>query len=174
MAKLTEHFSLRTLAENASAMASSAFCYDLRKDIRVSPIVMSKRKLRKTQRQILFANGVVVADYPSFEQAPERFNIVRMNIPSDIFLFAVGNHVMRKSELSLREQFTQILIASMFIGSYQGYLVAYGLFHKVLQGVLIGSLDHLADDVAFTSDSSDNSHLIASACGMGFFIPVAV
>ncbi len=50
-------------SEHASAAACSAFCDHVRKDVGILPIIMSVRKLREVQRQIVFAHMVKRADH---------------------------------------------------------------------------------------------------------------
>ena len=69
-------------AENASSEAFSASCYDFREDVRILPVVMTERKFREIEQQILLADIVKCADDPAFQQAlsemvsrTNRFNV---------------------------------------------------------------------------------------------------
>jgi hypothetical protein len=68
LANAIVHSSLRTSSEHASAAACSAFCYDIRKDVWILPVIVSVRELRQIQRQILFADLMKGADHATLHQ----------------------------------------------------------------------------------------------------------
>ena len=76
-----EHSSLGTSSEHASAAACSAFCYHVRKDIRIFTIVMTEGKLGQIQRQVGLADLMERTHDPTLEQAPEAIQVRRMDIP---------------------------------------------------------------------------------------------
>ena len=84
MATGVEHLSLGISSEHASAAACSAFCYHVRKDIRIFTIVMTEGKLRQIQRQIGLADLMERPHHTTLQQAPEAVQIRRMDIPAHV------------------------------------------------------------------------------------------
>src|SRR5712692_6645133 len=82
-------------AEAPASSDASASCYDLSEHIRILPVVVAKLKLREVQREILLADMMESANYPTLEQSPERFDIVRMNHATYIFASPVTDRFMR-------------------------------------------------------------------------------
>ena len=170
MASSFVHSPLGTSSEHASAAACSAFCYDGRKDIGVLPIVMTERKFRQVQREIVFRDIVERTNHTAFQQAPESLDIIGMHVASDILFPGMMHRVVGTS----RKCFIDIRIARSFIGGDKGNVLIHGLLHKVLQRMLIGQFDHLADDIAFAGDGPNDGHFGAAACRMVFLTPMPV
>ena len=82
MASGVEHSSLGTSSEHASAAACSAFCYDIREDVWIIPVVMAIRKLRQIKRQIGFADLMECTHHTTLQKAPEAVQVRRMDIPA--------------------------------------------------------------------------------------------
>jgi len=82
MATGVVHSSLDISSEHASAVAYSACCYHLRKNVGIISIVMTERELRQVQRQIGFADIVKCAHHATLEQAPEAIQVRGMDIPA--------------------------------------------------------------------------------------------
>ena len=77
-----ERSSLGTSSEHASAAACSAFCYDIREDVWIIPVVMAIRKLRQIKRQIGFADLMECTHHTTLQKAPEAVQVRRMDIPA--------------------------------------------------------------------------------------------
>ena len=161
MATGVEHSSPDTSSEHVSATACSAFCYDGRKDVGVLPIVMTERKLRQIQRQIVLADLVIGAHYSALEQAPEAIQVRRMDVPTHIFALRMVNRLMRKLPFQPR-------IARVFIGGNQRHILTHGLPDKVAKGESISILNDLTDHIAFTGNGSNHTDFpAADSRGMG-------
>ncbi len=86
-------------AEDASSAASSASCYHEVEDIGILPVVEPEAEFVQVQRQILAADFVERAHHAPLEQAPERFNVVRVDVAANVdavimaddFVRVVGN-----------------------------------------------------------------------------------
>src|SRR6185295_9640250 len=85
MATTVVRSSLGISSEHASAAACSALRYHISENVRILTVVVAIGKLRQVQRQIFFADLMERTDHATLRQAPEGFNIVRVNIPSHIF-----------------------------------------------------------------------------------------
>ena len=79
MAKRVARSLAVTSSEHASAGTCSAFCYDIREDVRIVPVVVRVRELRQVQRQVVFTD---LMDVPTLQQAPEAIQVGRMDIPT--------------------------------------------------------------------------------------------
>ena len=165
-----EHFPLGTSSEHASAAACSAFCYDGRKDVGILPVVMTEGKLRQVQREIGFRDIVERTNHTAFQQAPESLDVIGMHVASDILFPGMMHRVVG----TVRKGFVDIRIARSLIGGDKGDVLIHGLLHKVLQRMLIGQFDHLADDISFAGDGPNDGHFGAAACRMVFLTPMPV
>lgn len=58
-------------SEHISAVACSAFCYDVPKDVRVLAVIVAIGELSQVQRQVVLTDLVIGADHATLEQAPE-------------------------------------------------------------------------------------------------------
>lgn len=68
MAKRVVHSWADTSSEHASAVACSAFCYHIRKDVGILPVIMSIRELCEVQRQVFFADLMEGADHATLSR----------------------------------------------------------------------------------------------------------
>src|ERR1700733_2478217 len=82
-------------AEAASSAASSASSKDCPENIRVVSVVMAKLKFGEIHRQILFADVVICADYAALQEAPERFDVVRVDLAANVFASLVIDGFVR-------------------------------------------------------------------------------
>src|SRR5712692_1090610 len=167
MAKRVARSWADTSSGHASAGACSAFCYHIRKNVRILPVIVPVRKLRQVQRQIILRDIVKSSNDATLQQTPEGFNIVRMNVPSDIFLLAVFHDLMR-------EESFQWIITIGFVSGHQGHLVTDRLPHESSHRRTVSSLDHLADHIALAGDSADDGDLLGTATNMPLLIPMTV
>ena len=115
MASGAAYSSPRISSEHASAVACSASCYDTGKDVRILPVVMPVRELRQIQRQVGFADLMEGAHHAALEQAPERFDVVRVDVPAHIFFFHMVHSLMRMEW----EQFIHASITARLISRDQ-------------------------------------------------------
>src|SRR5216683_3144030 len=63
-------------AEASASSDASASCYRRSEDIRILPMIVAELKLIQVEGQVFLGNVMVAADDATFEQRPERFNIV--------------------------------------------------------------------------------------------------
>jgi len=96
MADTIAQSSLHISSEHASAVACSAFCYDIRKDVWIVPVIMAIRKLRQVQRQVILRDIVKGPNDATLEQAPERLNVIRVHVPAHIFTSSMTHRGMRE------------------------------------------------------------------------------
>jgi len=66
--------------EHTSAAACSAFCNDIRKDVRILPVIVAVRKLRKVQWQIFLADRMERADHATQILAPRSVPFANLAI----------------------------------------------------------------------------------------------
>ena len=84
------------LAEASASGLTSASCYHVEENVRVLAIVEAILKLREIERQIFFAHVVVGAEHAALEQRPERFDIVRVDLPAYPFFGLVIDSLVRE------------------------------------------------------------------------------
>lgn len=156
----------------AGASASSdasASCCSSTEDIRILAIVVAELKLSKVQRQILFADMVERTDNATFEERPERFNVISVNLATNILTFAMAHRLMWIIRL-------QPAIAGMFVGCYQINVVTNSASNEAIQRGGIGILNYLTYHIAFPANSSDDADLAAAltTSDVSFLVGVAV
>src|SRR6266850_4541287 len=156
-----------TSSEHASAAACSAFCYDIGKDIGILPVIMPVRKLCQVQRQVFFADLMEGANHTTFQQAPEGFDVIRMDVSAHIFLLAVFHDLMR-------EEAFQRIITIGFVSGHQGYSVADRLSHESSHRCTVGPFNHLADHITLASNRAAHGHLLGTAAHVPLLIPMTV
>ena len=149
-------------AEAAASVATSASSKDCLEDIGIVAIVVAELKFGEVQRQIGLAYIVIRADDSALEQAPERFQIVGMDLAAHILVRLVVNVLMRK-------RLMELLIASRFIGRNQADIGRYGLAHKLRHGFGGGVFDDLAHHVSFARDRADDRGLARRAASLSAF-----
>ncbi len=156
---------------DAGAPASSdasASCYGFPKDVGILAVVVTELKLREVQGQILLAYVVKTAHDAALEQAPERFDVVGVDLAPHVLASRV-----RYGVVLITYRF-QVVIAAMLVCCDQINLVAHGSAHETIQGGRISVLDHLADDVAFATDSADHRGFATHAGDVLLFVPVTI
>jgi hypothetical protein len=133
-------------------------------------MIVAKLKLRQIQRQILFADMVEAAHSPALQKRPERFDVVGMNLATDVFALTVAHGLVWNAAR------LEPAITGVFISSYQVYIVTDSSTHKAIQRSGIGILDYFTDDITFATDSSDDSDFAGclTASLVRFLIPMAV
>ena len=163
MVNAVEHSWADTASKHTSAVAYSASCYNRVEQVRFFAVVMPERELGQVQRQVFFAHLVKGADHAPLEQAPERFQVVRMHVPAHILFLGVIDRLME-------ERPAQAVIAGMFIGRHQRDFIADGLTHKVAHRDPVRRLNHLTDHVPFAGDRADHRGLAAVVLPLAFFL----
>jgi len=162
---------VRSLADtscwHASTAACSAFCNHVRKDVGILSVVVSIRKFRQVQRQIVFAHLMERANHATLEQAPEGFNVIGMNVPTHVFFLGVIHDFMR-------EIAGQSLIAGMLIRRNQGNRTADSLPDELAHGGTVSGFDDFADHIALASDSPDYRDFSTRARNMFPLVGVTV
>lgn len=154
-------------AEAVANDATSASCYDAPEYVFVLAMVMPESKFRDVQGQIFLADLVIATHDSALQQGPERFDIVRMNVPAHVLMRLVVN-------MFVRESLRRFLIARALVGRDQIDFLRYGLAYKLRQGFGRGIFDHFADHVAFTSDCADDRRLPLRAATVLLLVPVAI
>ena len=154
-------------AEAVASGATSASCYDAPEYIFVFAVIVTERELRNIQRQILFAELVIAAHDSAFQQRPEAFDVIRVNIPAHVFMRLVVYVLMRES---LRE----FLIARAFVCGNQIDFIRYGLAHELRQSFSRSIVDNLASDVALAGDRTDDGGFVQWATSALFLAPMAI
>jgi hypothetical protein len=143
-------------AEDAASVSSSASCYDLPEHISMIQMVAAKLELSQVERQIFFADMVKLAHDAALQERPKRINARSVNQSAHVFALPMSYALV---VVLLIEQ----TIAGMFISREKRNLWTNGLAHKSIQGRGVRVFNHLANDVALTSDRADNGDLAACA-----------
>lgn len=68
------------IAEGVANVCSSAPCYRRSEDVGILAVVKAERKLIQVQGKVFPADIVIGADHATLEQAPERFDVVGVDI----------------------------------------------------------------------------------------------
>ena len=140
------------IAERFGQCCLSASCYRFTENIFVLAVIVAERELRQIERQVFLADMVICSDDSTFQERPERFDIVGVNLAANVLACFVINRLMPIVE-------TDPCVSSRFIGRDQINLVRNNFVYKSVDCVLRGIFDHLADDIAFPRDRADDSHL---------------
>ncbi len=85
-------------AEAPASSDASASCYGVTEDVLVLAVVKAKLKLRKIERQILFADMMVGPYHAALEQAPEVFQIVGVHFAAHVLTRAMAYRLMRETK----------------------------------------------------------------------------
>ena len=130
---------------------------------------MPELELSQVERQIFLAHMMEIPHHATLEQAPERFDIVRVNLAAYIFALAMTDCFVWIDGL-------QPAVTGMLIRRYQVNLIADRFVYKAIQRRSIGTLNNLTDDIAFPANRTNHSDLTATlaAAHVGFLIPVPV
>jgi hypothetical protein len=155
-------------AEDVASEASSASCYHRIEDVRVLPIVEAEGKFIQVQGQVLATDIVIRADHAALEQAPKRFDVVRVNVAAHVNAVAMPNNFVR----IIRD----LTVGRVLIGREQCHFVRDRLFDEPIEGCSVCLFDHFTDHVALTTDSANDRNFLAglTASPMALFIPMAV
>lgn len=154
-------------AEAAASVATSASCKDCAEDVRVPAIIVAELKFLQVERQIGLTHVVVCTDDSAFEQTPERFQIIRMDLAAYIFVRLVVNVFMR-------ERLVEFLVASSPPVTTKLNIRRYRLGYEPRRGFGRSIFDHFADHVAFTSHCADDRRLPLRAATVLLLVPVAI
>lgn len=156
-----------TASEHASATACSAFCYHVSEDVWILTVVMTERELGQVQRQVGFTDLMERPDHATLEQAPERFDVVCMHVPSYILAFLMLHRFMWEFP-------AQATIAGKFIRGHQRDSFIHGMTHKLVQGDTIRALNHLADHITLASNRADYGRFTAAPRNPAALVRMAV
>lgn len=112
---------------------------------------------------------VKAAHDAALEEAPERFEIIRMNLAAHILALTVPDRFMRK--VLFQESVTRVLVCG-----YQVNCLADSLTNKCVKRNGVGVLDNLADHVTFAANSPDHANLAAflATANMCLVVPMTV
>ena len=101
-----------TSSENASAAAFSASCYHIREDVRILSVIVAIGGLCQVQGQVFLAHLMKRTDHATLQQAPEGFQVVRVNAPSHILFLRMVHGLVRL----MRKQAVDVFVACVLIG----------------------------------------------------------
>jgi len=156
------------LAEASSSYGASAFRYSRPENVGILTVIISKREFIKVERQILSAHVMVRSHDSAFQQAPKVINVASVNRTMDIFFSAVVDGAM------LVAHSFKPTIAGEFVSCYQVYLLAHSFTDKTIQCSGVRLFDHLAGDISFAADCTDNSAFAGAAGNMTFLVPMTI
>lgn len=117
---------------------------------------MPIRKLIQVERQVLFAHMVVRAHDSALQERPERVNVSGVNLAAHILALAVLYRLVLIIAV-------QEAIAGMLIGRNERDFFIHGFTNETIKRSHIGILNHLANDIALTGDSSYDRNLASGA-----------
>ncbi len=137
--------------------------YRLAENIGFTAVIMAELKLSQIEREILLADMVEASHNATLEEAPERFEIVGVNLAAHIFALSVSDGLVR-------EILFQEAIAGMLVGGDQIYLFADRLSDKSVKRDGVSIFYDLADNVALPTDGSNDAYFSAllATTDMGF------
>jgi len=153
----------------APSGASSASCYDTSEDVGVFSVVVPEGELSKVQRQILLAYLMVVPDHAALEQAPEVFQIVRVDTPTDVLAGRMPHNLMLEGS-------REIPVCGIIVCGKQIHFVRNGLMDELVEGLFVCAFDDLANDIPLAGDCANHADLAASKAARPtvFLAPVTV
>src|SRR6266404_3035486 len=154
-------------AEASASSDASASTYCRSEDVGILAVVMAKLELGKIKRQIFLAHVMVRAHDSAFEQAPERFEIVGMDLAAHVLMRLMVH-------LFVRKHLAEIAIASGLIGRHQFDLFRDGLADEARQGFNRRIVNYLADQIALARDCSDYRRLADRAAALGLVTQMAI
>lgn len=124
--------------------------YEIRKGIRILPVIEPPGKLVHVKREIFLAYLVVAPHDPAFQQAPKAIEVLGMDVPTHIFALVMAYSLVGKS-LPFEKS-----IAHTFVRSYQGNIVLNRLMDKLLHDEWAGAVDDFSYNHSLTSNSANN------------------
>lgn len=139
-------------AEAPASSVASASCYRGLENVGILSVVKTPRELVQVERQILLAHIVIRPDDAPLQEAPEVFDVIRVNAAAHVFALAMMDGFVRVEMLQIR-------VANILVSRDQGDFVLDGLFHEKAQGVGIGFFDRLTDHVTLARNRADDGHL---------------
>lgn len=152
-----------TSAEHAVPAACSASCYHIREDVRILPVIVAIRELGQVQGQVCLAHLMERANHAPLQQAPEGFQVVRVDAAPHVLFPRVIDRLMR-------ELLAQAEVAGVLIRGHQRHVIRDGFPHKAAHRHAIRRLDHLADHIAFTRDRANDRGLAAVVLPLPLFL----
>ncbi len=155
--------------EASASQPASASCYRFTKDIGILAVIVTELKLSQVERQIFLTDVVEAAHDATLEEAPERFEIVGVNLAANIFALTVTDSFMR-------EVFFQKAVTGVLIGRHQVNRLADGLAHEGVESDGVRVLNYLTDHVPLTADGSYHADFPAplATTDVRLFVPMAV
>jgi hypothetical protein len=152
-----------------SYASASGPLYRLAENIGFAAVVMPELELGEVEREIFLADMVEAAHDAAFEETPERFEIVGVNLAAYIFTLSVADGFVR-------EVFLQKAITRVFVSSDQIHRLTDCLSDERIQRDRVRVLDNLTDDVALPADSADDANLAAllAPTDMRFLVPMPI
>ena len=159
-----------TCSEAPASRCASASgpLYRLAENIGLTAVVVTELKLREVQWQILCADMVEATHDAALKQAPEAFDVVRMDFAAHVLALRVTDRTVLVSQRS------QIVITGKLIRRDQINLVTHSLADKLIEGGCARIVDNLTDHVTLSTDRPDDRSLTAQAGDVLFLVPVAV
>jgi hypothetical protein len=140
-------------SEVPASLCASASCYRFPKDVGILAVVMTELEFRKVQRQIFLADVVVSADHATLEQAPERFDVVGVDLAANILAFAMIDGLMRDFHRS------EPSVSAVLISRDQTDPIRNRSANKAVKRASIRIFDHLTDHVPLACYRTDNRGL---------------
>jgi len=101
-----------TFAEASASLDASASCYSSTEDVRILPIVVAESELSKIEREIFPTDVMEVAHNSALQERPERFDVIGMNLATDIDVIAMLDDLVRIDAV-------QLSVSRMFISGEQ-------------------------------------------------------
>jgi hypothetical protein len=139
-------------AEASASSDASASCYGSAEDIGVVAIVLPELKLIQIERQIILADVVIGADNSAFQECPEAFDVVRVNLATDVFTLRMLNGFMADAT-------SEMVVALVLVGGDERDLFVNSATNKAGERACIGITDNPTDDLALAFDGSDHADL---------------
>ena len=155
--------------EASASQPASASCYCFTKDVGIPAVVVAELKFSQVEPQIFLTHMMKAAHNATLEERPERFEVVCVNLPANIFALAVVHSLVWK--ILFQEAITGVFVRRNQIDRFTD-----GLANECIQRDSIRTLDNLADDISLPANSSDDANFAAllATTDVSFFVPVAV
>jgi len=144
-------------SEAPASYRVSAASYRLTEDIGFVAIVESELKFVQIERQIFLTDVMISPDDSALEQSPEAINILSVYFAAHVLASGVSYCVMSKARSP------QGAITGRFISRDQINLVAHRHPNEAVESADIHGFDHLANNIAFAANCSDNRSLTRRA-----------
>ena len=148
---------LASCSEAVARSHASVACYRSTENVFVSAIVEPENKLVQVQREILPADAVIRTHDSALQQAPERFNGLSVDNATNVLSFAVVNDLVGILAVEPAIHSRVIRHEHGNVGNISNHV------NEAFHGGHVRSVYHLANDVAFASDSANNGHFAGTA-----------